>query len=186
MNKFARKELLPVKLSRISDDDMERIISRCAGLSTHALAPVVPLPGATVDSDSEQSDDEPYYEGTDKEDEDRMDESGDSLILQVSDDPEFRTPPRMNNNAPVDQRKNDSGTTSTKRESGKKTVMKKPSYKSGHLKYSIPKYKKTNSDKTEHSRHRSRTRSSSPRRSSPPRGSSSSKKREHKRRGEGK
>ena len=176
-----------MKLARISDDDMEKIISRTAGLTTHALAAFVPLPGATtVDSDSEQSDEEPYYEGTDKEDEDRMDESGDSLILHVSDDPEFRTPPRMNNNAPVDQRKNELGTTSTKRESGKKIVMKKPSYKSGHFQYSIPKYKKTNSDKIERPRHRSRTRSSSPRRSSPPRGSSYSKKREHKRRGEGK
>ena len=118
-----------------------------------------------------------------------MDES-DSLILQVSDDPEFMTPPRMNNNPPVDQRKNDSRSTSTKRESGKKTVMKKPSFKSGHYQYSIPKYNKHNPDKTERPRHRSRTRSSSrdpsTRRSSTPRGSSSSKKREHKRRGEGK
>ena len=90
VNKFARKELLPVKMNRINDDEMERIISRCAGLSTYALAPVVPLPGATVDSDSEQSDSEPYYEGKDNEDEDMMDES-DSLILQVSDHPEFMT-----------------------------------------------------------------------------------------------
>ena len=44
--------------------------------------------------------------------------------------------------------------------------------------------KKTNSDKT--ARPRSRSRSSSPRRSSPRRGSSSTKKRDHKRRGEGK
>ena len=178
-----------MKMNRINDDEMERILSRCAGLSTHALTPVVPLPGATVDSDSEQSDSEPYYKGKDNEDEDRMDES-DSLIRQESDDPEFMTPNRMNNNPPVDQRKNDSRSTSTKRESGKRTVMKKPSFMSGHYQYSIPKYNKHNPDKTERPRHRSRTRSSSrdpsTRRSSTPRGPSSSKKREHKRRGEGK
>ena len=28
VNKFARKELLPVKMNRINDDEMERIISR--------------------------------------------------------------------------------------------------------------------------------------------------------------
>ena len=62
MNKLARKSLLPEKLARISDDDMEKIISRTAGPTTHALAAFVPLPGAsTVDSDSEQSDDEPYF-----------------------------------------------------------------------------------------------------------------------------
>jgi hypothetical protein len=153
------------------------------------LEAFVPLPGANlVDSDSEQSDDEPYIEGMDKEDddEDGMDESSDSLVIHVSEDQEFHTPPRMNNSAPVDKRK-DSGCTSPprrdSRESRKKTVMRKPSYQSGHIQYSKTKYRKT-SDKTR--RPRSRSRSSSPRRSSPHRGSSSAKKRDHKRRGEGK
>ena len=156
---------------------------------SQALAPVVPLPGATVDSDSERSVSEPYYEGKDNEDEDMMDDS-DSLIIHVSEDPEFVTPPRMNNNPPEEPRKSNSRPTSTKRDSGKKTVMKKPSFKSGHYQYTIPKYTKHHPDRTERSRHRSRTRSSSrdpnPRRSSTPRGSSTSRKREYKRRGEGK
>ena len=190
VNKLARKSLLPDKLARISDADMEDIISRTSGLTTHALEAFVPLPRANlVDSDSEQSDDEPYIEGMDKEDddEDGMVESSDSLLIHVSEDQEFHTPPRMcNNNAPVDKRK-DSGCTSPprrdSRESRKKTVMRKPSYQSGHIQYSKTKYRKT-SDKTR--RPRSRSRSSSPRRSSPHRGSSSTKKRDHKRRGEGK
>ena len=186
VNKLARKSLLPEKLARISDEDMETIISRTAGLSTHALAAFIPLPGApAVDSDSEQSDDEPYLDGMDVEDDE--DQYDDTLILNVSEDHEFRTPPRMNNNAPT-VKKTDSGCTSSSRrgsrESRKKTVMRKPSYQSGHVSYSKTK-NRTTSDKT--ARPRSRSRSSSPRRSSPRRGSSSSsKKRDHKRRGEGK
>ena len=186
VNKLARKSLIPEKLRRISDENMEEIISRTSGLTTHALEAFIPLPGASaVDSDSEQSDDESHLDGMDVEDDE--DQHDDTLILNVSEDHEFRTPPRKQNNAPRVKR-TDSGSTSSSRrgssESKRKTVMRKPSYQSGHISYSKTK-DRTASHKT--ARPRSRSRSCSPRRSSPRRGSRSSpKKRDHKRRGEGK
>ena len=186
VNKLARKSLIPEKLRRISDENMEEIISRTSGLTTHALEAFIPLPGASaVDSDSEQSDDESHLDGMDVEDDE--DQQDDTLILNVSEDHEFRTPPRKQNNAPRVKR-TDSGSTSSSRrgssESKRKTVMRKPSYQSGHISYSKTK-DRTASHKT--ARPRSRSRSCSPRRSSPRRGSRSSpKKRDHKRRGEGK
>ena len=200
ISNIAQQELMPDEMDRISDEEMSLIITRSVALSTKALTaakpvtpPTIPLTRATVDSDSGQPASEPYYEVMDTAEDDATelsaaDTTGSSLAIRNSADQEQATPPRRGSTPPRAQRTS-SSSRSTRRESGSRTIMRKPGYKSQHYKYSIPKNSKSKPAKTARSREDRRSRSRSTSRETPPRSSTPrghSKRKESKRRGAGK